>query len=110
MAGMEKETTQKIGYFTEEQAREKWCFAARYYSRFGEAINRWQSKGESQLNPVPARCIASDCMAGWRWGENGWQLPDGTIVNPMAIDGPLPEGAKKVNRGYCALGGKPEFD
>lgn len=49
---------------TEEQARTKWCPFARYKSINGEGINRWATD-EVQLNPEPARCIASDCMAWW---------------------------------------------
>lgn len=67
---------------TEEQAREKWCPLARYSTTSGDpASNRWrQSLPEDQpyaANPVPCRCIGSECMA-WRWGESA-QKPTETV-------------------------------
>ena len=74
---------------TEEQAREKWCPAARYDD---EACNRHymqahripetdeQTPSKNDSNPEYARCIASDCM----W----WRQFAG-------------------DKGYCGMAGKP---
>lgn len=55
---------------TEREAASKWCPHARYQWQSDPSANRWkQSLPEEQphaLNPVPCRCIASECMA-WRW-------------------------------------------
>lgn len=79
---------------TEEVAKTKWCPFSRYELRDG-GVNRWkQSLPEDEphaLNPVPCRCIASDCMA-WRW----WNTPLDNRVrgesNPRWV-------------GYCGLAG-----
>jgi hypothetical protein len=49
--------------------------------------NRWRQREPTPeaLNPVPCRCIASECMA-WRWE------PD----NPKPIE---------QHRGFCGLAG-----
>lgn len=51
---------------TEEEAAKRWCPFSRYRSINGEGINRWASATDVQMNPLPARCIGSQCMA-WRW-------------------------------------------
>lgn len=74
---------------TEADAKTKWCPFARFTSASNyPSSNRWkQSLPEGEpyaLNPVPCRCIGSDCMA-WRTERD--------------ING--------VERGYCGLAGKP---
>ena len=79
---------------TEEEAKECWCPFARYSSETREwmrASNRWVGAADSTSNPVPARCIASQCMA-WRWVEEIWTGDTLTKPDP---------------RGYCGLAGKP---
>ncbi len=74
--------------YTEEQARERWCPAARAVTweyqnvKQGRAgtFNRPFESGLSE--PEDCRCIASDCM-WWRW-EDG-----------------------NVAIGYCGQAGKP---
>ena len=84
---------------TEQQAREKWCPAARVVLE-GERertppFNRLATTvSVVDANPVDARCIASGCM-WWRW-ERRWQ--------PREHDGPT---EVQTERGYCGMAGKP---
>lgn len=75
---------------TEEEAKTKWCPLARYKSVNGEGINRWVNIADTQLNPDPARCIASFCMA-WRQA-------------PLIVGGSIPEIAGP-RKGYCGAFG-----
>lgn len=80
----------------EEQAREKWCPMARYADMSVGAANRWPQETPTPhaLNPVPCRCIASDCMM-WRW--------ELVRAGQSFVDG-----SKRGQRGWCGLAGKPE--
>lgn len=79
---------------TEEQASTKWCPHSRYNSNGELASNRWkQSLPEDQphaLNPVPCRCIASECMA-WRIGaaerETVWNFHDAPAIQRLTEPG-----------------------
>ncbi len=58
---------------TEEEAKTKWCPMARYAGGQDDpGVNRWKnSLSEDEphaVNPVPCRCIASQCAA-WRWAD-----------------------------------------
>lgn len=74
---------------TEAEARTKWCPFVRVgvQSEAPPGVNRWKQSLPADepwaLNPVPCRCIASDCMA-WRTFQG-----DGPPV------------------GYCGLAGRP---
>lgn len=80
---------------TEEEAKTKWCPFARYQHNQEPASNRWNQnappKEPHALNPIPCRCIASDCMA-WRWVPRN---------SPMTAP-------SDPRRGYCGLAGKVE--
>lgn len=84
---------------TEDETKTKWCPFVRYAnSPFSNnaTANRWkQSEPADQphaLNPVPCRCIGSDCMA-WRWRDR----------EPIPSNDPM----YKPPRGFCGLAGKP---
>lgn len=81
---------------TEQEAKTKWCPAVRFDTgRSG--VNRWKQSEPPEephaLNPVPCRCIASECMA-WRWER---------IPHPNATGGFV---WGRVH-GYCGLAGQP---
>lgn len=110
---------------TEEQARTKWCPHSRYNSNGELASNRWkQSAPEDQphaLNPVPCRCIASECMA-WRMHTlphefsmdyaNAKWLVDGDenyeFVTNDGREGGLVKVRQIAANGFCGLAGKVE--
>jgi hypothetical protein len=76
------------------------------------ACNRWkQSEPPTEphaLNPVPCRCIASQCMA-WRWCPDLKEMADGTFwltTNDKTLDGIAVQRADAI--GYCGLSGKPD--
>lgn len=71
--------------YTEKQAREKWCPAAR-------AIREWETPTSDATR---ANCIASDCM-WWRWEIQA----DIDLTAP----GQPPD---KRHRGYCGMAGEP---
>ena len=84
---------------TEDEAKTKWCPFARYVSIRGEGINRWIHEGETQTNPEPSRCIASDCMA-WRWTT----APD--RAESYAREAPRAHREHPfVAKGHCGLAG-----
>jgi hypothetical protein len=76
---------------TEAEAKTKWCPFARYAFTDVGGVNRWkQSAPENEphaLNPVPCRCIGSECMM-WRWDTGVYRssivTPDGSswVVEP----------------------------
>ena len=92
---------------TEQEAREKWCPFARYSGSGFDcpSANRWkQAAPESEphaLNPIPCRCIASQCMA-WRTGE--------TAEFKRAADHEYQQSGKRLtsDTGFCGLAGRPE--
>lgn len=64
----------QVMMLTEEEARKKWCPFVRYYEAGDRAAsNRWRQSLPAEephaLNPVPCRCIASDCMM-WQWFDH----------------------------------------
>ncbi len=76
---------------TEQEAKTKWCPFVRYvviHQETNAAVNRWMSTSDKQLNPEPAHCIGSDCMA-WRQTSE-YQHPN-----------------EHIKTGYCGLAGKP---
>lgn len=79
---------------TEDEAKTKWCPFARYQGFRDGGVNRWKQSAPADephaLNPIPCRCIASDCMA-WRWKDT---------TNPYPED-------RAQWGGYCGLAGKP---
>ena len=75
---------------TEAEAKTKWCPFARYTSYNGNGINRWVRSDDQNLNPDPAHCIGSDCMA-WRKHTE------------LSMDGR----GTLVDAGYCGLAGTP---
>jgi hypothetical protein len=89
---------------TEDEAKTKWCPFVRYSAAFDDyASNRWkQGLPEDEphaLNPVPCRCIASECMV-WRWDQTRWatEYDDRGLLMRPPKDG--------VPRGYCGLAGQ----
>lgn len=76
---------------TEDEAKEMWCPFARYSSGTA-AANRWKQSEPTPhaLNPVPCRCIASECMA-WRWKD---QPPENKVAGEDSW------------RGFCGLAGQ----
>lgn len=104
---------------TEEEAKTKWCPQVRYGAFQEPAANRWkQSAPEDQphaLNPVPCRCIGSDCMA-WRWGPRADQpikVCKAGDTAPLAEEGGIwirkREGSNEwglfIRTGRCGLAG-----
>jgi hypothetical protein len=84
---------------TEEQARTKWCPHVRYVVNFsGSTANRWKQSAPLEqpdaLNPIPCRCIASECMQ-WRF-----------VPRPERIY--ADETTSLPPHGYCGLAGRPE--
>lgn len=105
---------------TEAEARTKWCPFSRYSVGGDTHGNRWkQSLPEDEphaLNPVPCRCIGSDCMA-WRRTHEFADLPVGMapLGDGWVKDGP-PRGAGgavthrqtwKRPVGFCGMAGRP---
>ena len=102
---------------TEEEAKTKWCPFARYSSKeegWKRGINRWVGD-DSQFNPVPAQCIASECMA-WRWNNAALSLVEGEEPEGSGWEksgkpfGFVPGGQTSQRwirrQGYCGLAGK----
>ena len=91
---------------TEEQARTKWCPAARFGEVFGPdqgtaaalAYNR-SGVNKEMVIPRTCRCIASECMM-WQWAndENGEPL-----YNKKSLGGGHFDNAPM---GYCGLTSK----
>lgn len=81
---------------TEDEAKTKWCPAARVTQISGEAGNRYAFDHDGSQQAAFARCIASACMA-WRW------------IGELKTFGPreAPEERRVYERGFCGLAGKP---
>lgn len=84
---------------TEKEAKTKWCPFANFQSGQGGG-NRWAHGHDDHepyegMNPVPCRCIASQCMA-WRWR-----------VVPAALTGGTSD-ALSDTHGFCGMAGRPE--
>ena len=71
----------KAFWHTEQEARKLWCPMARFLDSDGDVANRWALSQSNDLNPLPCRCIASEC-AMWRWNDED-------------------------ETGYCGLAGRP---
>lgn len=87
---------------TEDEAREKWCPDARYAGQDDDGgANRWKQNLTADephaLNPIPCRCIASQCMA-WRWQNLTRHYPWGSVNVG---------GSNDPRKGYCGRAGKP---
>lgn len=100
---------------TETKARTKWCPLARISVGYGEghSANRWKQSAPPEepwaLNPVPCRCIASDC-AMWRWGEKrnpNWKPNTNFMSGVEHPDEIEPTHIVDTKRGYCGLAGRP---
>lgn len=81
---------------TEEDARAKWCPA----NRWGQDPLAMQPH---EFNPVPCRCIASECMA-WRWVGTRIAFFDGDNGSGCSVQTPTGKS------GYCGLAGRPEVN
>ena len=100
---------------TEQEAKERWCPFVRYTSIRGQGINRWVDDADRQVNPEPARCIASQCMA-WRWGQPSTETK--WFAKPPETDewrfasgennGANYTRARPNRRGFCGLAWRPE--
>ena len=104
---------------TEAEAKTKWCAFARYDSGDGAPSNRWKQSLPADephaLNPVPCRCIGSDCMA-WRKSTERTDKPVGLKPegDGWVEDGPSRGAGGAVTHrqtwvrsgGFCGLAGK----
>lgn len=81
---------------TEQEASTRWCPFARYAVSDQPGANRWKQSEPTPhaLNPVPCRCIASQCMA-WRWAAT-------TMIAPGTGEW-FDEKTGGDARGYCGL-------
>ena len=83
---------------TEEEAKTKWCPAARV-SDAGLG-NRYTMVDDLTSGMAFAHCIASRCM-WWRWGvdetRDRHRKPDGTVEE------------YRHKAGYCGIAGKPDL-
>jgi len=89
---------------TEEEAKKCWCPFARYTSVRGQGINRWVDDGDQASNPMPARCIASECMA-WRWQMV--ETEASKRGRGIGIYPPPARDYEQTERGFCGLAGSP---
>lgn len=91
---------------TEQEARQRWCPFSRYSVYDKPSSNRWkQSAPESEphaLNPIPCRCIASDCMA-WRWHDEWQSATEEGVGGDLVVRLKRKQGEPKL--GYCGLAG-----
>lgn len=93
---------------TEEEAKGRWCPQARSLGVVNEWVNATSSVNSIQVvsnrdhpsGNMPA-CIASSCMF-WRWSEEK-KIRDIDLVTSDVVDLP-------PRRGYCGIGGKPEYE
>lgn len=87
---------------TEDEAKTKWCPFSRYLSE-GAGVNRWKQSAPPEephaLNPVPCRCIGSDCMA--------WRIDDSYLQMDMDDKGILFRPVYGEVHGSCGLAEKP---
>lgn len=96
-----------MSLLTEKEAVEMWCPMVRYSNHNGDGINRWTNDHDQQLNPLPARCIGSRCMA-WRWGEPPRSVTKRRYVYVDYADTATTEERQSTTegRGYCGAFGQ----
>lgn len=86
--------------YTEEEAKKKWCPAARVVD-FGKGQVAFNRSDESKFLPLDPKCFGSACM-WWRWsyGEITYSEVFGKIQLRTADEKPV--------KGYCGMAGRPE--
>jgi len=76
---------------TEEEAKKKVCKRVPICTEV-ETSGSGDGSQRRFYELMPIMCIASDCMAGWRWSQ---------------YEGDNSQTIESTTHGYCGLGGKP---
>lgn len=90
---------------TEDEAKTKWCPAARFHAAPSDDI--YSNRDDMLKSSIHSRCLGSDCMA-WRWDEAKRTLAFLEAVQAYMKTQPKPNFNTATQAVYAESGGRYE--